>query len=199
MIQDDSIILKVENLSTYFKMEKGIAKAVDNVSFDLKEGTTLSIIGESGSGKSVTAMSIMGLIPIPPGIHAGGKILFENKNLLSLKEKEFQKIRGNLISMIFQEPMTSLNPVYTIGDQISEILSHHTSLSRKEIHEKTLFMLKKVGIANPQKRLHEYPHQMSGGMRQRVMIAMALSSNPRILIADEPTTALDVNYSSSNT
>jgi oligopeptide/dipeptide ABC transporter ATP-binding protein len=185
-------LLRVEELRTYFQMEGGVARAVDGVSYDIPARRTLAVVGESGCGKSVTAMSVMGLIPTPPGIKAGGRILFKGVDLLTLPEAELRKIRGNDIAMIFQEPMTSLNPVYTVGEQIGEALRLHRRLNHKDAHAAAIEMLKKVGIARPEARVDEYPHQMSGGMRQRVMIAMALSCDPQLLIADEPTTALDV-------
>ena len=189
---DQQPILKLEDLRTHFRMEDGIAKAVDGVNYEIFPGETLSVVGESGSGKSVTALSVMGLIPCPPGIKAGGRIWFEGKDLRACSEAELRAVRGNEIAMIFQEPMTSLNPVFTVGDQIAEAVELHMGLSKKEAHNKAIEMLGKVGIPKPEKRVDEYPHQMSGGMRQRVMIAMALSCDPRLLIADEPTTALDV-------
>src|SRR5690349_14179968 len=185
-------LLQVDNLKTYFQMEGGLARAVDGVSYSIEAGHTLALVGESGCGKSVTSLSIMGLIPPPPGVRAGGRILFQGRHLLSLTEPEMRKIRGNDIAMIFQEPMTSLNPGYTVGDQIGEALRLHRGYGRKEGRERSIEMLTKVGIPRPEKRVDEYPHQMSGGMRQRVMIAMALSCDPKLLIADEPTTALDV-------
>lgn len=186
------LLLKLEDLQTYFYTDDGVVKSVDGVSFDIFKGETLGVVGESGCGKSVTSLSIMRLIPIPPGKIAGGHIWFDGEDLVKKTEAEMRKIRGNDISMIFQEPMTSLNPVYTVGDQISEVIILHQKVSKKEALEQTVEMLRKVGIPSPEKRVHEYPHQLSGGMRQRVMIAMALSCNPKLLIADEPTTALDV-------
>jgi oligopeptide/dipeptide ABC transporter ATP-binding protein len=188
----NSHLLQVHNLKTYFYTFEGIAKAVDNVSFYLRKGETLGLVGESGCGKSVTAQSIMRLIPEPPGKIVHGEILFAGINLPDLTMNQMRGIRGKRISMIFQEPMTSLNPVFTIGDQISEMFILHEKCSRRESWEKSIEMLKKVQIPAPEKRVHEYPHQLSGGMRQRAMIAMALSCNPEILIADEPSTALDV-------
>jgi len=185
-------ILELRDLRTWFRMEDGIAKAVDGVNYAIPSGQTLSVVGESGSGKSVTALSVMGLIPCPPGIEAGGEILFEGQDLRKANEAQRRAVRGNQIAMIFQEPMTSLNPVYRVGDQIGEALRLHKGMTGKEAHEYSIHMLDKVGIPKPSQRVDEYPHQMSGGMRQRVMIAMALSCDPRLLIADEPTTALDV-------
>lgn len=185
-------LLSVRDLKTYFYTEDGVVPAVDGISFDLEKGGTIGIVGESGSGKSVTSLSVMGLVPSPPGKIAGGEIYFEGKNLLKLKESEMRKIRGNDISMIFQEPMTSLNPVFTIGDQIMEAIILHQKLDKNKAKKKAIEMLGLVGIPSPDRRVDEYPHQLSGGMRQRVMIAMALSCNPKLLIADEPTTALDV-------
>ncbi len=185
-------LLNVKNLKTYFFTHEGIVKAVDDVSFSIKKGETLSIVGESGSGKSVTALSIMRLVPNPPGKIVGGEIIFDGTNLLGLQEKDMIKIRGKRISMIFQEPMTSLDPVFTVGHEIMEALILHQGMDKKSAREKAIELLKIVGIPDPEKRIDNYPHEMSGGMRQRVMIAMALSCNPDLLIADEPTTALDV-------
>jgi oligopeptide/dipeptide ABC transporter ATP-binding protein len=182
----------VRNLKTYFYIEDGVVPAVDGVSFSVSERETLGIVGESGCGKSVTSLSIMRLIPIPPGRFLDGEILFEGEDLLRKTKAEMRTIRGNRISMIFQEPMTSLNPVFTIGDQIMEAIMLHQRVNRADAKTKTIEMLRMVGIPSPGRRIGEYPHQMSGGMRQRVMIAMALSCNPKLLIADEPTTALDV-------
>ncbi len=185
-------MLEVNNLKTHFKTQDGVVKAVDGVSYSLEPGEILGIVGESGSGKSVTALSVMQLNPKPPAFYPEGEILFEGQNLLEVPEKRMQQIRGNDIAMIFQDPMTSLNPVFTVGNQIREAIRIHQDVSKTEASEKTVQVLKDVGIANPEGRAKEYPHQFSGGMRQRAMIAMALSCNPKVLIADEPTTALDV-------
>lgn len=185
-------LLSVRNLKTCFFTEDGVVPAVDGVSFDLERGGTLGIVGESGCGKSVTSLSIMRLIPDPPGRIVEGEIVFEDKDLVSLKEEEIRKIRGNEISMIFQEPMTSLNPVYTVGYQIMEAIMLHQQLNKADAKDKAIEMLRLVGIPAPEKRINDFPHQLSGGMRQRIMIAMAVSCNPKLLIADEPTTALDV-------
>jgi len=191
-MNNHSHLLQVQELKTYFYTFEGIARAVDDVSLYLDKGETLGLVGESGCGKTVTAMSIMRLIPEPPGRIAHGQILFDGTNLLELSMKHMRAIRGKRISMIFQEPMTSLNPVFTVGDQISEMFVLHQKLSKKEGWKRAVEMLRTVQIPSPEKRVHEYPHQLSGGMRQRAMIAMALSCNPEILIADEPSTALDV-------
>ena len=185
-------LVQIKNLKTYFHTEAGIAKAVDNVSFDIYKGEVLGIVGESGSGKSVTSLSINRLIPNPPGEIVSGEIIYNNINLLDLSYDEMKDIRGKEIAMIFQEPMTSLNPVLKIGVQMNEILMKHYELNEDEATKKSVEMLNAVGIPNPEQRIDEYPHQFSGGMRQRVMIAMALQCNPSLLIADEPTTALDV-------
>ncbi len=185
-------LLEVNGLKTYFDTDEGTVKAVDGVSFHLDKGETLAVVGESGSGKSVMSLSVMRLIPTPPGRIAEGQILFEGQDLVKKSEREMRRIRGNDISMIFQEPMTSLNPVYTVGDQIAEAIVLHQGKSYREAMKLAADMLDLVGIPEPGKRVKNYPHQMSGGMRQRVMIAMALSCGPKLLIADEPTTALDV-------
>ncbi len=185
-------LIQVKNLKTYFHTEAGTAKAVDNVSFDIYKGEVLGIVGESGSGKSVTSLSINRLIPNPPGEIVGGKIIYNDIDLLKLSYDEMKDIRGKEIAMIFQEPMTSLNPVLKIGTQMNEILIKHYEMNEEEATKKSIEMLTAVGIPSPEQRIGEYPHQFSGGMRQRVMIAMALQCNPSLLIADEPTTALDV-------
>jgi oligopeptide/dipeptide ABC transporter ATP-binding protein len=185
-------LVDIRNLKTYFYTEDGVVPAVDGVNLYIKRGETLGVVGESGCGKSQTALSVMQLVSKPSGKIVAGEILFEGDDLLKKPESDMRKIRGNDISMIFQEPMTSLNPVYTIGDQIAEAIVLHQGLSYKDALEKATEMLRLVGIPLPERRIKEYPHQLSGGMRQRVMIAMALSCNPKLLIADEPTTALDV-------
>lgn len=185
-------MLRVNNLRTHFYTHDGLVPAVDGVSFQIGKGETLCIVGESGCGKSVTAMSILKLVPIPPGRYVSGEIFFKGEDLLKKSYKEMMKIRGNDIAMIFQEPMTSLNPVFTVGNQICETIMLHQGLNKKRATEAAIKILGRVGIPLPEKRVREYPHQLSGGMRQRVMIAMALSCNPMLLIADEPTTALDV-------
>ncbi|NDV21731.1 ABC transporter ATP-binding protein [Desulfovibrio sp. JC022] len=185
-------ILKIKNLTTSFATPGGIIKAVDNASLDLGQGETLAIVGESGCGKTVLSLSIMGLIPDPPGRITDGQVLYRDQDLVQLSEQEMQKIRGNHLSMVFQEPMTSLNPVFKIGDQIGETLRLHKGMDKQQAAEAAVDALKQVGIPNPHKRLDNFPHELSGGMRQRVMIAMALVCSPEVLIADEPTTALDV-------
>jgi oligopeptide/dipeptide ABC transporter ATP-binding protein len=184
--------LEVDKLVTVFDVEAGTARAVDGVSFGLESGKTLGLVGESGCGKSVTALSIMRLVPRPPGRIESGRIVFEGQNLLEFSDAAMRRLRGNDISMIFQEPMTSLNPVYTIGDQISEVFRLHQDQDKTQAWESSVDMLRQVGIPSPERRVGEYPHQLSGGMRQRVMIAMALACRPKLMIADEPTTALDV-------
>tara|TARA_B100002051_G_C16722405_1_gene633263 strand:- start:250 stop:1230 length:981 start_codon:yes stop_codon:yes gene_type:complete len=185
-------LIEIKNLKTYFHTEAGTVKAVDDVSFDIYKGEVLGIVGESGSGKSVTSLSINRLIPVPPGEIVSGKIIYKNTNLLELSYEEMRNYRGKDIAMIFQEPMTSLNPVLRIETQMNEILIKHEGLNKKEATLKSIEMLKAVGIPEPERRIRDYPHQFSGGMRQRIMIAMALQCNPSLLIADEPTTALDV-------
>jgi peptide/nickel transport system ATP-binding protein len=185
-------LLDVKGLKTYFFTDEGVIRAVDGIDLYIDKGETLGIVGESGCGKSVTALSVMRLIPQPPGRIVEGQILYNGRNLLDLPPAQMRKIRGKEISMIFQEPMTSLNPVFTVGEQIAEAIRLHEGAGRREAMDKTVEMLRLVHIPNPERRVHEYPHQLSGGMRQRVMIAMALSCNPKLLIADEPTTALDV-------
>ncbi len=186
------VLLEIKNLQTHFQVGGQTAKAIDGVDFDVKKGEVLGLVGESGSGKSVTSLSILRLIPNPPGDIVGGELIFEGQDLLKLSYEEMRKIRGNSISMIFQEPMTSLNPVFTIGEQIMEPIMLHQGLNKVDAADKAVRMLELVGIPSPRQRLWDYPHQFSGGMRQRVMIAMALACNPKLLIADEPTTALDV-------
>lgn len=188
----NDLVLEIQQLQTYFYVRGQVAKAVDEVDLAIASGQTLGLVGESGCGKSVTAHSIIGLIPDPPGKVVGGRILFEGTNLLELPEARMRKIRGNRISMVFQEPMTSLNPVYSVGDQVAEVIKLHQHLSRSETRNRVVEMLQLVGIAEAEKCSACYPHQMSGGMRQRAMIAMALACSPTLMIADEPTTALDV-------
>ncbi|MCD6442979.1 MAG: ABC transporter ATP-binding protein [Thermotogae bacterium] len=185
------VLLQVKNLKTYFFTEDGVVKAVDGVNFEVYRGETLGLVGESGCGKSVTSLSILRLLD-EKGRIVDGEIIFEGKNLLDLSEEEMRNIRGNDIAMIFQEPMVALNPVYTVGDQIMEAIILHQKVGKNEARKKAIEMLRKVGIPEPEKRIDEYPHELSGGMRQRAMIAMALSCHPKLLIADEPTTALDV-------
>jgi len=185
-------LLSVRNLQTHFRTEEGLFRAVDGVSFEIGRGQTLGVVGESGCGKSVTALTLMGLVPQPPGEIAGGEILFDGRDLLKLGGDAMRQLRGDRIAMIFQEPMTSLNPVYTVGEQITEAILAHRDISADEARRLAIEMLEKVRIPAPEKRVDDYPHHMSGGMRQRVMIAMALACAPDLLIADEPTTALDV-------
>jgi oligopeptide/dipeptide ABC transporter ATP-binding protein len=189
---NNDILLRVEDLRTYFKTDEGTVKAVDGVSFTLRKKKALGIVGESGSGKSVTNLSILRLIPSPPGRIVGGKVIFDNEDILTVSRHRLRKIRGNKISMIFQDPMTSLNPFLKISTQMIETIMLHQKMGKKDARDKSIEMLKLVGIPKPEKRVDAYPHQFSGGMRQRVMIAQALSCNPQLLIADEPTTALDV-------
>lgn len=186
------MLLEVEHLSTEFQTRRGPVRAIRDVSFNIDKGEILALVGESGSGKSVTSLSIMRLLSSNGRVVEGSKIMFDGINLLEQSERKMQHIRGNRISMIFQEPMTSLNPIFTVGDQILESIQLHTKLSKKEAHEKLLELMNMVGIPNPSKRVNDYPHQMSGGMRQRIMIAIAMACQPQLLIADEPTTALDV-------
>jgi len=188
----EEVILRVRDLRTYFDTAQGVAKAVDGVNFEIRAGETLGVVGESGCGKSVTALSIMRLFPSPPGRIDGGEIWFKGMDLTKVGKREMRRIRGCEICIIFQEPMTSLNPVYTAGEQVIEAIRLHQGLSKKTALQKAIEMFELVGIASPERRVREYPHQLSGGMRQRVMIAMALSCRPSLLIADEPTTALDV-------
>jgi peptide/nickel transport system ATP-binding protein/oligopeptide transport system ATP-binding protein len=192
MSSENNILLSVKDLQTEFRTDQGVAKAVDRVSFDIRSGKTLAVVGESGCGKSVTALSILRLIPEPPGKIVGGDISFEGRDLLRLSRKEMRGIRGNDITMIFQEPMTSMNPVFRVGGQIAAAIRLHRGVSKARARVQTLNLLEKVGISSAEQRLDDYPHQMSGGMLQRVMIAMALACEPKLLIADEPTTALDV-------
>ena len=191
-MEERKMLLQVQDLSVEFRTAEGIVHAVNHLDYELHEGEALGIVGESGSGKSVSSLATIQLIPNPPGKVTSGKILYEDENLLDKSEKEMESIRGNNISMIFQEPMTSLNPIISCGDQIAEVLMLHKGLKKREARAEAIDMMKQVGIANPELRAKQYPHQMSGGMRQRVMIAMALACKPKILIADEPTTALDV-------
>jgi oligopeptide/dipeptide ABC transporter ATP-binding protein len=185
-------LLSVQDLKVYFRGRDTVARAVDGISFDIRQGETVCLVGESGCGKTVSALTILDLIPRPPGELMGGKILFNGTDLLKLTEPDMQKIRGNHIAMVFQEPLTSLNPVFTIGDQIGEAILVHKTVDTEELRKRCIQLLKDIGIPSPEQRLKDYPHQLSGGQRQRVMIAMALACNPDLIIADEPTTALDV-------
>lgn len=189
---NNKLLLSVQDLKVYFIGDDKVARALDGVSYELHEGETVCIVGESGCGKTVSALTILGLIPQPPGKIVGGEVFFNGQNLLEFTDEQMQKIRGNQIAMVFQEPMTSLNPVFTIGDQVQEAIMIHEELGESETHERSVQILNDVGIPSPEERLSDYPHQLSGGMRQRVMIAMALACNPDLVIADEPTTALDV-------
>jgi oligopeptide/dipeptide ABC transporter ATP-binding protein len=192
MTTNSNILLSVEDLRVYFHSDEELARAVDGVSFDVRREETVCLVGESGCGKTVSALSIIGLVPIPPGEIVGGKILFNGQNLIDFDEEAMQRIRGNHVGMIFQEPLTSLNPVFTIRDQIAEAIRTHETLSGATIESRCLQLLENVGIPSAGERLGDYPHQLSGGQRQRIMIAMALACNPELIIADEPTTALDV-------
>src|SRR5262245_18566341 len=189
---ESNSLLSVSALRIHFHTDDGILGAVDGVSFDIARGETLGLVGESGCGKSVTAYSILKLLPVPPAEYAAGSITFHGDDLLKLDEKAMRRVRGNLISMIFQEPASALNPIMTIGSQITEAIREHRAASKREAREIAIDMLRRVGIPSPEERFHEYPHQLSGGMKQRAMIAMALVGRPSLLIADEPTTALDV-------
>ena len=192
MTTNNNILLSVENLRIYFRSDEELARAVDGVSFEVRREETVCLVGESGCGKTVSALSIIGLVPIPPGEIVSGKILFKGKNLIDYDEEALQRIRGSQIAMVFQEPLTSLNPVFTIRDQIAEAIRTHETVPQQQIESRCLQLLDSVGIAAAGERLSDYPHQLSGGQRQRVMIAMALACDPELIIADEPTTALDV-------
>ena len=186
------MILSVQDLKVYFYSDERVARAVDGVSYDVEKGETVCLVGESGCGKTVSALAVMRILPMPPGRIMGGKILFKGQSIMDLGEEEMQKVRGREIAMIFQEPMTSLNPVFTVEDQIGEAITVHESIDKEELHRRCVQLLRDVGIPSPEERLKDYPHQLSGGQRQRAMIAMALACNPDLVIADEPTTALDV-------
>ena len=190
--QSEEPLLIVEDLKVYFDSDHGVAEAVDGVSFRVGQGETVCLVGESGCGKTVSALSILGLLPQPPARVAGGKIYFKGQDLLRLEQEHMQRIRGRAISMVFQEPMTSLNPVFTVGHQIEEVIATHEGVSGNEAKKRIIKLLVDVGIPSPEERIHDYPHNLSGGQRQRIMIAMALACNPDLIIADEPTTALDV-------
>ena len=192
MVEKKDILLSVKDLRTYFNVKEGLAKAVDGVSYHINQGETLGLVGESGCGKTVSALSILKLLDIPPAQFHSGQILFKDQDLLQLSEQEMNTIRGRSISMVFQEPMTSLNPVLSIGSQVDEVMINHLGITAREARDRTIELLNMVGIPLPQKRAKEYPHQLSGGMRQRIMIALAIACDPELLIADEPTTALDV-------
>jgi oligopeptide/dipeptide ABC transporter ATP-binding protein len=189
---NNDILLSVNDLKVYFRGEDSVARAVDGVSYEIRQEETVCLVGESGCGKTVSALGILGLIPQPPGEIAGGSIVFNGKELLGLDDEDMQEIRGNQIAMVFQEPLTSLNPVFTIGDQIGEAIKIHKNIDDTEVSERCIRLLSDVGIQSPEERINTYPHQLSGGQRQRVMIAMALACDPDLVIADEPTTALDV-------
>ena len=186
------MMLSVQDLKVHFFSDERIARAVDGVTYEVREGETVCLVGESGCGKTVSALTVMRILPMPPGRIVGGSVFFKGQNLLDLNEEEMQKVRGKRIAMIFQEPMTSLNPVFTVGDQIEEAIVAHENLDKEEVRRRCIQLLRDVGIPSPEERLKDYPHQLSGGQRQRVMIAMALACNPDLVIADEPTTALDV-------
>jgi peptide/nickel transport system ATP-binding protein len=192
MAEKDTPLLALHDVQVEFRTRNGVAKVLDGINFTLGRAETLGIVGESGCGKSMTALTIMGLVPTPPGRIANGQVLLDGEDLLAASESRLRDVRGNEISMVFQEPMTSLNPVYTVGEQIAETVRRHDGVTRKVALERAVEMLTAVGIPAPERRVNEYPHQLSGGMRQRVMIAIGLACNPRVLIADEPTTALDV-------